>query len=99
MVVYYHLYLILCSDLSHKFIKLIVNLIEIKERFGKTLKVIRKNKGMTLSTLAVKCQLDDSQISKIEKGVWDIQLSTIFILAKGLDVDAKELLDFNKYTD
>jgi transcriptional regulator with XRE-family HTH domain len=62
-----------------------------------TLKVIRKNKGMTLSTLAVKCQLDDSQISKIEKGVWDVQLSTIFILAKGLEVDAKDLLDFDKY--
>lgn len=54
---------------------------------------------MTLSTLAVKCQLDDSQISKIEKGVWDVQLSTIFILAKGLEIDAKELLDFDKYID
>jgi transcriptional regulator with XRE-family HTH domain len=33
-------------------------------------------------------------MSKIENGKWDIQLSTIFELAKGLGVEAKELLDF-----
>jgi len=78
---------------------LIIDLNEVKERFGKTLRQIRKSKKLTLSTLAVKCELDDSQISKIEKGVWDIQLSTIFILARGLEVEPKELLDFDKYQD
>jgi hypothetical protein len=33
-------------------------------------------------------------MSKIENGKWDVQLSTIFELAKGLGVEAKELLDF-----
>jgi transcriptional regulator with XRE-family HTH domain len=44
--------------------------------------------------LAAKCDLDDSQISKIENAKWDVQLSTIFELAKGLEVNPKELLDF-----
>ena len=66
----------------------------LKEQFGKHLKEIRQGKKLALRTLAINCELDDSQISKIEKGVWDIQLSTIFELAKGLGVEPKELLDF-----
>jgi transcriptional regulator with XRE-family HTH domain len=49
---------------------------------------------MTQITLAVKCEMDNSQISKLERGIWDIQLSTIVILAKALQVEPKELLDF-----
>ena len=44
--------------------------------------------------VSMKCELDDSKISKIENGKFNIQLSTIFELAKGLEVEPKELLDF-----
>ena len=67
---------------------------QLKEQFGKHLKKIRQEKQLPLRTVAINCDLDDSQISKIENGVWDVQLSTIFELAKGLNVDPKELLDF-----
>ncbi|MGF7080442.1 helix-turn-helix domain-containing protein [Mucilaginibacter sp. UYCu711] len=66
----------------------------LKERFGSNLKTIRTVKKLSLLKLAARCDLDDSQISKIEHGVWDVQLSTIFELAKGLEVEPKELLDF-----
>jgi len=66
----------------------------LKEKFGTNLKKIREQKGLSLRNLAAGCNLDDSQISKIENAKWDIQLSTIFELAKGLEVEPKELLDF-----
>ncbi|SFT05136.1 helix-turn-helix domain-containing protein [Mucilaginibacter polytrichastri] len=67
---------------------------ELKVKFGEKLRQLREDKKLSLRALAAKCDLDDSQISKIENAKWDIQLSTIFELAKGLEVDAKELLDF-----
>ncbi|WP_414684733.1 helix-turn-helix domain-containing protein [Mucilaginibacter sp.] len=71
-----------------------IDINDIKKKFGQTLKSIRKKKKLTQITLAVKCDLDNSQISKLERGVWDIQLSTIIILAQGLEIEPKELLDF-----
>jgi transcriptional regulator with XRE-family HTH domain len=66
----------------------------LKEKFGSHLKTIREGKGLSLRDLETKCDLDYSQISKIENAKWDVQLSTIFELAKGLGVEPKELLDF-----
>jgi DNA-binding Xre family transcriptional regulator len=66
----------------------------LKEKFGQNLRRIRDNKDISLRDMAANCDLDSSQISKIENAKWDIQLSTIFELAKGLGVEAKELLDF-----
>ena len=66
----------------------------LKEAFGAHLRKIRDHKGLSLRELATNCDLDSSQISKIENGVWDVQLSTIFELAKGLGIEPKELLDF-----
>ncbi len=66
----------------------------LKERFGVHLKKIRESKGYTLLELDYRCELNESNISKIENGKFDIRLSTIFELAKGLGVEAKELLDF-----
>jgi transcriptional regulator with XRE-family HTH domain len=71
-----------------------IDIEDVKRKFGQTLKSIRKKKKLTQLTLAVKCDLDNSQISKLERGVWDIQLSTIIILAHGLEIEPKELLDF-----
>jgi transcriptional regulator with XRE-family HTH domain len=70
------------------------NYIELQQKFGANLKRIRESKGYSLRSLATNCELDDSQISKIENGKTNIQLSTIFELAKGLGVEPKELLDF-----
>lgn len=67
---------------------------EIQTKFGFNLKKIRISKGLSLRALARNCDLDDSNISKIENGRFDIQLSTIIELAKGLGIEPKELLDF-----
>ena len=67
---------------------------EIQNKFGFNLKTIRISKGLSLRALARNCDLDDSNISKIENGKFDVQLSTIVELAKGLGLEPKELLDF-----
>lgn len=67
---------------------------ELQLKFGEHLKRIREGKGLSLRLLAVRCELDDSQISKIENGKTNLQLSTIFELAKGLGIEAKDLLNF-----
>jgi len=64
--------------------------------FGKNLKTIRtKNKKLSLRKLAANCNIDHSDIGKIEKGDVNITLLTVFDLAKGLGVHPKKLLDFD----
>ncbi len=67
---------------------------EIKTSFGLHVKKIREKKGYTLRDVDKNCALDESNISKIENGRVNIQLSTILELAKGLGVKPKDLLDF-----
>jgi len=67
----------------------------VKALFGENLKRIRKSKGYSLLDVDYRCALNESNISKIENGKSDIQLSTIVELAKGLDVAPKDLLDID----
>jgi DNA-binding Xre family transcriptional regulator len=62
--------------------------------FGKNLKKIRMKKKLSLRKLDANCNIDHSDIAKIEKGEVNITLLTIFDLAKGLEVNPKKLLDF-----
>lgn len=66
----------------------------IQKKFGDHLRKIRESKELSLRQVAYNCELDDSNISKIEHGKFNITLATIIELAKGLEVPAKKLLDF-----
>ena len=66
----------------------------LKIKFGENLKKLRDSKGLSLRDMAANCDLDDSKISKIENGKFNIVLSTIVELAKGLEVAPKDLMDF-----
>ncbi len=70
-----------------------VNKKGLKE-FGKNLKRIREKKDFSLRELSYNCDIDFSNIGKIERGEANVTLFTIFELAKGLDVHPKKLLDF-----
>lgn len=67
---------------------------DLKEKFGKNTRKIREGKNLSLRDVASNCELDDSNISKIEHGKFNITLSTIIELSKGLEVHPKELFDF-----
>lgn len=66
----------------------------VKKKFGKKLQKIRKSKGLSLLDISYACSLDESHISKIEHGRFNISLGTIIELSKGLDIRPSELLDF-----
>ena len=75
------------------------NKADLKEKFGKRARKIREDKNLSLRDVATNCDLDDSNISKIEHGKFNITLSTIIELAHGLEVKPKELLDFETLDD
>ncbi|HEX9825992.1 MAG TPA: helix-turn-helix transcriptional regulator [Flavobacteriaceae bacterium] len=62
--------------------------------FGKNLSRLRKNQNLSYRQLATRCNIDNSDLSKIEKGQRNISLSTILELSKGLDIHPKELFNF-----
>lgn len=62
--------------------------------FGENLRKIRDLKKISLLQLSYNCSIDESKISKIEHGRFNIKLSTLFELAKGLGVSPDKLLGF-----
>jgi transcriptional regulator with XRE-family HTH domain len=64
----------------------------LKKEFGIRVSRIRQNKGLSLRQVGYRCSLDNSKISKIEKGKINISLSTLADLAQGLDLHPSELL-------
>lgn len=64
----------------------------IKKKFGATVLRLRKSKQLTLRQVAASCQLDNSKIAKIEDGKFNVSLSTIVELSRGLHVAPAVLL-------
>jgi len=62
--------------------------------FGKHLQKIRRREKVTQEQLAFKAEISISQISRIERGLINPTLSTIFLLSSALDIDMKDLCDF-----
>jgi len=63
-------------------------------KFGDHLETLRKSKKLSFRKLALNCDIDYSDIKKIEKGEKNITLLTMVELAKGLGIPLKEILDF-----
>lgn len=62
--------------------------------FGENLQKIRNSKKISLLQLSYNCSIDESKISKIEHGKFNIKLSTLYELSKGLDISPQKLFDF-----
>lgn len=62
--------------------------------FGKIIEKHRIEQNLSYRQLAQRCDIDHSNISKIEKGEINITLSTILELSKGLKLQPKQLFDF-----
>lgn len=67
---------------------------KLKQQFGAHLQKIRIDKGLSLREVAQNCDLDDSNISKMEHGRFNVQISTIYELAKGLNLHPADLLKY-----
>jgi transcriptional regulator with XRE-family HTH domain len=63
------------------------------KKLGLNIKKLREAKGLSFRELSYACDIDNSKISKIEKGQVNITLKTILQLAKALEVTPSELLN------
>ena len=63
------------------------------KEFGENIKKIRQSKNLTQLDLAMRINGDAGKISKIERGVYNLKVSSLLVLAQALSVDIKELLD------
>ncbi len=75
---------------------------EAKQQFAKRLTRLLDAYGeangtkLSLRQLAAKSGLEYSQVQRISKGQVDLAMTTIIALATGLEMNPKELLDFDK---
>jgi transcriptional regulator with XRE-family HTH domain len=63
------------------------------KRFGENVKTARTAKGWTQEELAHESGLAPVQVSRIERGVREIRLTTLVRLIAALDVPSSQLLD------
>ena len=66
---------------------------DILKTFGNNIKRIRIEKKMSQLNLSFKCDLHRNYICDVERGKRNVSLIAIEKLAKGLDVDIKELFE------
>lgn len=62
--------------------------------FGSNLYSLRRAQNMSYREMAQRCNIDFSDISKIEKGKVNIQLTTVLELSKALNIKPSELFTF-----
>ena len=69
---------------------------EILKKVGKKIQEIRLNRGLTQVELVGKIEgeIDTTNISRIEAGRTNPTVYTLFRIAEALEVNPKELLDF-----
>ena len=70
---------------------------EILKKVGKRIKELRESKGLSQVDLVGKMQgeIDPTNISRIEAGRTNPTVYTLFRIAEALEVNPKELLDFD----
>lgn len=62
--------------------------------FGKNLKALRNDAKLSQEDLANDCDISISQIGRIERGEINTTISTLFVLAKALNIEVRDLFDF-----
>lgn len=63
-------------------------------KFGRHLRSLRLAKSLSLRKLAAKCNIEHADIVRYEKGDVNLSFLTLMELAKGLEIELKELMDF-----
>jgi len=62
--------------------------------FGDQLRKLRSQKGISMRKLALQADMEYSQLSKIERGVINTTISTVYALSQALDIPMIEFFDF-----
>ncbi len=65
--------------------------LSVTEKFGQQIKTLRKARNLTQEELAERCSLDRTYISGIERGIRNVSLRNIEVLAQALGVSMAAL--------
>jgi transcriptional regulator with XRE-family HTH domain len=68
---------------------------DIKVAYGKRVRQIRKDKGVSQEKLAELAELDRTYISDIENGKRNVSIETVYKIAKALDISLKYFFGFD----
>ena len=63
--------------------------------FGKHVKKLREEKGLSQDDIAARCRVTKGSLSVIENGNRNFSFTTLLALAKALEVEPKTLLDID----
>ena len=63
-------------------------------KFAKRLTTLREKQGISIRELAIRADLEYSQVQRIEKAKVNFAYSTFVALADGLGITQSEFLDF-----
>lgn len=64
--------------------------------FGKRLKQLRKEKGISQAQLAFEANIETSQISRIERGLINTTIANAKLISKILDIPITSLFEFDE---
>ncbi|GAA4092646.1 helix-turn-helix transcriptional regulator [Mucilaginibacter panaciglaebae] len=70
---------------------------ELIKAFGNQVRQLRKQKGYTMQKLAEEAGIDTRQLSYIELGKVNTTISSIYVIAKALNISISELLKLENY--
>lgn len=72
---------------------------DVKLLFGRRVRQLRKEKGVSQEAFAHQIQIDRSYFGSIERGERNVSLENICLIATGLGVPPAELLRFETVQD
>lgn len=64
--------------------------------FGKRVKELRKQRGLTMEKLAELADIEYRQLGRVERGEINTSISTAFVISKALGVTFSELMDIKE---
>jgi len=65
---------------------------ELHKQFGKVLRELRNRAGLSQEQLGLECNLDRTFISLLERGLRQPTLTTLFVLARKLNVSPVDIV-------
>ncbi|WP_353384473.1 helix-turn-helix domain-containing protein [Acinetobacter schindleri] len=65
---------------------------EISSKIGNIIRMKRVEKDITQEMLALQCNIDRSYMGRIERGEVNLSVEKLYMIAKVLEVDVKQLL-------
>jgi DNA-binding Xre family transcriptional regulator len=93
---YTHIIHVMITYMLDQFLACVINIRNEQyiNAFGENLKKLRLQRKLSRETLAAYANIETMQVYRIETGKVNTTISTLYALAKALEIHPKKLLDF-----